>query len=145
MDDDGTASGVAYIDRTTGQEVEVRCARGGRGGFVPGVRTYHAQLEVVASGRMASRTRAASSDAISAITCTAQSADGYLPQLLGQPSFPDNVGDCQVAWMPRWQNLKNPHEEKFANGYSVYPWGGCRSTRGTPWTSKGSARRSNAK
>ena len=58
------------------------------------------------------------------------SADAYLPQLLGQASFPDNVSDCQVAWMPRWQNLKNPHEEKFANGYSVYPWGGCQEY---PW------------
>ena len=30
-----------------------------------------------------------------------ESANGYLQQLLGQPSFPDNVGDNQVAWMPR--------------------------------------------
>ncbi len=27
--------------------------------------------------------------------------------------------------MPRWQNLKNPHEEKFIRGYSVYIGGGC--------------------
>jgi choline dehydrogenase-like flavoprotein len=27
--------------------------------------------------------------------------------------------------MPRWQNLKNPFEEKFIRGYSVYPYGGC--------------------
>jgi len=27
--------------------------------------------------------------------------------------------------MPRWQNLKNPHQEKFIRGYSVYPGGGC--------------------
>jgi choline dehydrogenase-like flavoprotein len=32
--------------------------------------------------------------------------------------------------MPRWQNLENPHQEKFANGYSVYPWGGCMEY---PW------------
>jgi len=38
---------------------------------------------------------------------------GYLPQLLGQPAFPDNVSSSQVVWMPRWQNLHDPHEEKF--------------------------------
>jgi choline dehydrogenase-like flavoprotein len=27
--------------------------------------------------------------------------------------------------MPRWQNLKQAHEEKFIRGYSVYPEGGC--------------------
>jgi choline dehydrogenase-like flavoprotein len=48
-----------------------------------------------------------------------------LPQLLGQPSFPDNVSANPIAWMPRWQNLKNPHEEKFIRGYSIYPDGGC--------------------
>jgi hypothetical protein len=42
----------------------------------------------------------------------------------------ENVGDCQVAWMPRWQNLEKPHAEKFAHGYSVYPWGGCSEY---PW------------
>ena len=25
----------------------------------------------------------------------------------------------------RWQNVKNPKEEKFIRGYSVYPGGGC--------------------
>ena len=50
---------------------------------------------------------------------------GYLPQLLGQPATPDNIADSTVAWMPRWQNLKNPQEEKFIRGYSVYMGGGC--------------------
>jgi choline dehydrogenase-like flavoprotein len=52
-------------------------------------------------------------------------AHGYLPQLLGRPSFPDNVSDSTIVWMPRWQNLNNPREEKFIRGYSVYPGGGC--------------------
>lgn len=52
-------------------------------------------------------------------------AAGYLPQLLGQPSFPDNVSDSSIAWMPRWQNLNDPHEETFVRGYSVYVDGGC--------------------
>jgi len=50
---------------------------------------------------------------------------GYLPQLLGRPARPDNIADSTVAWMPRWQNLKNPKEEKFIRGYSVYMGGGC--------------------
>jgi choline dehydrogenase-like flavoprotein len=55
---------------------------------------------------------------------------GYLPQLLGQPSFPDNVSNSQVVWMPRWQNLENPKQEKYIRGYSIYPTGGCDSF---PW------------
>jgi choline dehydrogenase-like flavoprotein len=50
---------------------------------------------------------------------------GYLPQLFGQPSFPDNVSSSTIAWLPRWQNLQNPREEKFIRGYSMYPDGGC--------------------
>ena len=50
---------------------------------------------------------------------------GYLPQLLGQPATPDNIADSTVGWMPRWQNLKNPREEKFIRGYAVYVGGGC--------------------
>jgi hypothetical protein len=59
-----------------------------------------------------------------------ESARGYLPQLLGQPSFTDSVGDNTVVWMPRLQNLKNPREERFIRGYSVYPGGGCTEF---PW------------
>ena len=44
---------------------------------------------------------------------------------LGQPATPDNIADSTVAWMPRWQNLTNPQEEKFIRGYSVYMGGGC--------------------
>lgn len=55
---------------------------------------------------------------------------GYLPQLLGQASFPDNVSNSQVVWMPRWQNLENPKQEKYIRGYSIYPTGGCDSF---PW------------
>jgi choline dehydrogenase-like flavoprotein len=48
-----------------------------------------------------------------------------LPQLLGQPSRPDNVSASQVVWMPRWQNLEGSPREKFIRGYSLYPTGGC--------------------
>ena len=61
---------------------------------------------------------------------------GYLPQLLGQPPAPDNIADSTVAWMPRWQNLKNPREEKFIRGYSVYMGGGCGNSLDTTARSK---------
>src|SRR4029077_9793665 len=38
---------------------------------------------------------------------------------------PDRIAHNQVAWMPRWQNLSNPHEEEFIRGYSLYSAGGC--------------------
>lgn len=50
---------------------------------------------------------------------------GYLPQLVGQRPTPDNIADSTVAWMPRWQNLANPREERFIRGYSIYMGGGC--------------------
>ena len=53
------------------------------------------------------------------------SAHGYLAQLLGKPSFPDNVTNATVAWLPRWQNLANPKQESFLRGYFFYPGGGC--------------------
>ncbi len=50
---------------------------------------------------------------------------GVIPRLVGQPPTPDNIADSTVGWMPRWQNLANPREEKFIRGYSVYVGGGC--------------------
>lgn len=129
VDKNGVASGVAYIDRKTGQEVEV-----------------HARAVVVAascleSARIMLNSKspswpdgiANSSGQLGRNLCDhlyGESANGHLPQLRGQPNFPDNVGDNQPAWLPRWQNLKNPHEEKFVGGYSVYPGGGCTEY---PW------------
>jgi hypothetical protein len=76
---------------------------------------------------------------LSATTSNGESARGYLPPLLGQPSFRDSVGDNTVVWMPRWQNLKKPREEDLfrrcpctvvLRGYSVYPGCGCTEF---PW------------
>src|SRR5713101_1204352 len=50
---------------------------------------------------------------------------GFIPRLVGQPPTPDNIADSTIGWMPRWQNLENPREEKFIRGYSVYVGGGC--------------------
>jgi len=129
VDEEGMAAGVAYIDRATGQEVEVRA------------RVVVVAASCVESARILLNSKSArwptgianSSGELGRNLCDhlyGESALGYLPQLLGQPPFPDGVGDNTIAWMPRWQNLANPHTEKFVNGYSVYPWGGCTEY---PW------------
>lgn len=129
VDENGRAKGVAYIDRQTKQEVEVYS------------RTVVVAASCVESARILlnSKSRhwptgiANSSGQLGRNLCDhmyGTVAHGYLPQLAGQPSFPDNVSDSTIAWMPRWQNLNNPHEEKFIRGYSVYPGGGCSEF---PW------------
>ena len=59
-----------------------------------------------------------------------ESANGHLPQLRGQPSFPDNVGDNAAGVAAALAESQNPHEENFVGGYSVYPGGGCTEY---PW------------
>ena len=124
VDAEGRAKGVAYVDRNTKQEIEV-----------------YAKVVVVAASCIStahillnSRSSrwptgiANSSGQVGRNLCDhmyGTSGYGYLPQLLGQPSFPDNVTAATVAWLPRWQNLDHPHEEKFIRGYSFYPGGGC--------------------
>jgi choline dehydrogenase-like flavoprotein len=123
VDGDGRAKGVAYVDRLTRREVEVYA------------RTVVVAASCVESSKIMlnSRSRhwptgiANSSGQLGRNLCDhmyGDAARGYLPQLMGQPPFPDNVSGSTVAWMPRWQNLKNPREEKFIRGYSVYPGGG---------------------
>ncbi len=129
VDENGMAKGVAYIDRKTRQEVEVY----GRAVVVAASCIESARIMLNSKSRHWPHGVANSSGQLGKNLCDhlyGESARGYLPQLLGQPSFPDNVGDNQVAWMPRWQNLKNPHEEKFIRGYSMYPGGGCTEY---PW------------
>lgn len=133
VDENGMASGVAYIDRNTGQEVEVRS----RVVVVAASCLESSRIMLNSKSRIWPDGIANSSGELGRNLCDhmyGTSADAYLPQLLGQPSFPDNVSDCQVAWMPRWQNLENPHQEKFAGGYSIYPWGGCQEY---PWYGMG--------
>ena len=124
VDEQGQATGVAYVDRLTHQEVEV-----------------HAKAVVVAASTVStahillnSRSRhwptgiANSSGQLGRNLCDhlyGTSGRGYLPQLLGHASFPDNVTAATIAWLPRWQNLDHPHQESFLRGYSFYPGGGC--------------------
>ena len=129
VDENGQATGVAYIDRKTKQEVEVF----GRALVVAASCVETAHILLNSKSRHWPTGIANSSGQLGRNLCDhlyGSSAYGYLPQLLGQPSFPDNVSDSTVAWMPRWQNLKNPHQEKFIRGYSIYPGGGCADF---PW------------
>jgi len=123
-DADGRAAGVAYIDRASRQEYEVR----GRAVVVAASCIESARILLNSKSRHWPDGIANSSGQLGRNLCDhlyATTASGYLPQLLGQPSFPDNVSANAIAWMPRWQNLKNAHDEAFIRGYSVYPDGGC--------------------
>jgi choline dehydrogenase-like flavoprotein len=126
---DGSATGVAYVDRKTDSEVEVY------GHVVVVAASCIETARIMLNSKSASWPNgiANSSGQVGRSLCDhlyGEAANGHLPQLLGQPSFPDNVGDNQVAWMPRWQNLTDPCSEVFCGGYSVYPGGGCTEY---PW------------
>ena len=121
---DGMATGVAYVDRKTRKEVEVY----GKVVVLAAscVETAHIMLN--------SRSRhwptgiANSSGQVGRNLCDhlyGCPGYGHLPQLVGQPPTPDNIADSTVTWMPRWQNLANPREERFIRGYSIYMGGGC--------------------
>ena len=129
VDENGRASGVAYVDRKTKQEVEVHA----RAIVVAASCVESAKILLNSKSRHWPEGVANSSGQVGRNLCDhlyGESASGYLPQLLGQPSFPDHVSDTTIAWMPRWQNLNSPHEENFIRGYSVYPDGGCTEF---PW------------
>jgi choline dehydrogenase-like flavoprotein len=124
VDENGRARGVAYIDRETRQDVEV-----------------HSKVVVLAASCCETAKIMLNSKSRHWPTGIANSSGqlgrnlsdhlygnpgyGHVPRLLGQPSRPDNVSDATVNWLPRWQNLKNPREEKFIRGYSAYAFGGC--------------------
>jgi choline dehydrogenase-like flavoprotein len=127
----GMAAGVAYVDRKSKQEVEVF----GKVVIVAASCVETARILLNSKSRHHPAGIANSSGQVGRNLCDhlyGTTGSGYLPHLLGQPSFPDNVSAAQVAWMPRWQNLANPREEKFIRGYSVYPYGGCGDY---PWYS----------
>ncbi|HUB03360.1 MAG TPA: GMC family oxidoreductase [Terriglobales bacterium] len=124
IDGEGNASGVAYIDRDSRQEYEVY----GRAVVVAASCIESARIMLNSQSRHWPNGIANSSGQLGRNLCDhlyADTASGYFPQLLGQPSFPDNVSANPIAWMPRWQNLNGPREEKFIRGYSIYPDGGC--------------------
>ena len=107
VDENGRAKGVAYIDRDTKQEIEVygkavvvaaSCVESAR--IVLNSKSRHwpnGHRELERAGRTQSLRPPVRHDGAR-----------IFPQLLGQPSFPDNVSSSTVAWMPRWQNLDEP-------------------------------------
>jgi choline dehydrogenase-like flavoprotein len=124
VDENGQAKGVAYVNRATRQEVEVY----GKAVVVAASCITTAQIMLNSRSRHWPAGIANSSGQLGRNLCDhmyGTSGYGYLPQLLGQPSFPDNVSTATVAWLPRWQNIENPRQEKFIRGYSFYPSGGC--------------------
>ena len=129
VNENGHAAGVAYIDRKTKQEIEVYS----RAVVVAASCIESAHILLNSKSRHWPNGIANSSGQVGRNLCdhlTGEAARGFLPQLLGAPSFPDHVADSTIAWMPRWQNLNNPHEENFIRGYSVYPDGGCEEFPG---------------
>jgi choline dehydrogenase-like flavoprotein len=128
-DANGRARGVAYMDRISRQAREVY----GRAVVVAASCVESARILLNSKSRQWPDGAANSHGQVGRNLCDHMYGDcghGYLPQLLGKPSFPDNVSDSEIAWMPRWQNLQSPHEEKFIRGYSIYPGGGCTEF---PW------------
>lgn len=128
-DENGRAAGVAYVDRNTMQEIEVY----GKAVVVAASCVESARILLNSKSSRWPNGIANSSGQVGRNLCDhlyGTTARGYLPQLRGQPSFPDNVSSSTIAWMPRWQNLDNPHREPFIRGYSVYPDGGCAEF---PW------------
>ena len=124
MNAEGRAHGVAYVDRVTHQEVEVYA----KAVVLAASCISTAQILLNSRSNRWPQGAANSSGQVGRNLCDhlyGTSGYGYLPQLLGQPSFPDNVSAATVAWLPRWQNLGKPTEERFLRGYSFYPGGGC--------------------
>ncbi|HLH04513.1 MAG TPA: GMC family oxidoreductase [Bryobacteraceae bacterium] len=122
--EDGKAAGLAYIDRATRQEVEVyakvvvlaaSCCETAK--IMLNSKSRHWPTGIANSSGQLGR------NLVDHLYATP--VYGYLPKLVGQAPHPDSVADSTVVWMPRWQNLRNPFEEKFIRGYSVYPGGGC--------------------
>ncbi len=131
VNDHGQARGVAYVDRKSKQEIEVYA----KVVILAASCVETARIMLNSKSRQWPTGIANSSGQVGRNLCDhlyGTTGNGYLPHLLGQPSFPDNVSAAQVAWMPRWQNLANPRAEKFIRGYSVYPYGGCGDY---PWYS----------
>ena len=129
VDENGIATGVAYIDRQTKQEVQVY----GRAVVVAAGCIESSRILLNSKSRHWPNGIANSSgqlDAIFAIIFMASRLADILPQLVGQPSFPDHVADSTIAWMPRWQNLKIRAKKNSFADIPIYPDGGCTEF---PW------------
>jgi choline dehydrogenase-like flavoprotein len=124
VDDRGHANGVAYVERDTRREVEVRA----RAVVLAASCMESAHIMLNSRSTRWPDGIANGSGQLGRNLCDhlyGTAAYGCLPQLVGREPFPDNVSASTIAWMPRWQNLDNPRQERFVRGYGVYPGGGC--------------------
>ena len=124
VDEQGMAKGVACVDRSSKREVEIY----GKVVVLAASCVETAHIMLNSKSRSWPSGIANSSGQVGKNLCEhlyGGPGYGYIPRLAGQPPSPDNIADSTVAWMPRWQNLKNPREEKFIRGYSLYIGGGC--------------------
>jgi choline dehydrogenase-like flavoprotein len=122
--ENGRATGVAYIDRDTRKEVKV-CAKAV---VLAAGNSETTRIMLNSKSKAHPNGIANSSGQLGKNLCDqlyGTTVSGALPQLHGGPAFPDSVTDSTIAWIPRWQNLKKPREEKFTRGYAMYVGGGC--------------------
>ena len=107
VDENGRASGIAYIERESRQEVEVHskvvvlaasCCETAK--IMLNSKSRHWPTGIANSSGQLGRNL---SDHL-----YGNPGHGYVPRLLGQPSRPDNVSNATVNWLQRWQNLKTP-------------------------------------
>ena len=101
VDENGMAKGVAYVDRVTRKEVEVYAK----------VVVLAASCVETAHIMLNSKTRHWPTGIANS---SGQLGHNLCEHLYGTPGY---------GYLP--QNLKNPREEKFIRGYSVYMGGGC--------------------
>lgn len=129
VDENGRAKGVAYIDRKTKKEIQVF----GRAVILAAGCLETTKIMLNSKSKHWPNGIANSSGQLGR-NLTDQlygtTVWGVMPQLHGTAPFPDNVSDNTIAWVPRWQNLKRPDEEKFVRGYSMYVGGGASEF---PW------------
>src|SRR6185369_17754377 len=103
VDENGQAQGVAYIDRTTRQEVEVYARVVVMAASC--IETAHIMLN--SKSRYWPTGIANSSGQLGRNLCDhlyGCPGYGYIPRLMGQPATPDSIADSTIGWMPRWQN-----------------------------------------
>ena len=147
VDAEGRAKGVAYVDRVTRQEVEVY----GRAVVVAASCISTAQIMLNSRSPAWPTGIANSSGQVGRNLCDhlyGTTGFGYLPQLLGQPSFPDNVSAAPSLGCPAGRTSTTPGRRSLFAATPSIPVEGATNFPATTTTSKVLAlpigRRSNA-
>ncbi len=128
-------TGVTYIDRDTRKEVHVRA----KAVVLAAGCSETTRIMLNSKSKRYPNGVANSSGQLGKNLCDqlyGTTVYGSLPQLRGASVFPDSVTDNTIAWLPRWQNLKKPREEKFVRGYAMYVAGAAEDFRVTTQGSK---------